>query len=495
MMPLTRRRFLRLAAGTAAAAVLPRIVFAEGSASRRPNVLYVFSDMQRATSIGCYGDPNVRTPSLDAFARQGARFDAAMSSTPVCCPHRAALMSGTYGLHNGTLSNGTSFKHTTKCLGETFRDAGYVTGYLGKWHIPAATEPELGFAEVLTKHQPAAKAQGQGHCFVVDGKKVFETTVSADIAIRFIQEKSAGAKPWMLMVSWIVPHAPYTATEAYRSHYPAAQLKLPPNVPEGAPTAYARRALPDYYGMIENIDADFGRILQALEKAGVADDTIVCYSSDHGDMIGSHGYANKRWPYEESARVPLILRYPRAVKAGQVVLDPVHTPDVYPTLCGLAGVKPPAGLDGADFSAFLTGRSDRPPRDYAFLQMLYAYVPWPGWRAIRTRQYMYARTKDKPWLLFDVLKDPCEMTNLVEDKASAALVREMDDRLSAAMKDAGDSWDLQAADGDLQNWLPGGPKQREAYLGVPWPGCAVTDLGRKARGKKGQAAAKEGTGE
>jgi arylsulfatase A-like enzyme len=328
----------------------------------------------------------------------------------------------------------------------------------------------------------------------VDGKKVFETTVSADIAIRFIQEKSAGSKPWLLMVSWIVPHTPYTATDEYRSHYPAAQLKLTPNVPEGEPKAFARRALPDYYGMIENIDADFGRLLHALEKAGVADDTIVCYSSDHGDMIGSHGYANKRWPYEESARVPFILRYPRAVKAGQVILDPINTPDAYPTLCGLAGVKPPAGLDGADFSAFLTGRADRPPRDYAFLQMLYAYVPWPGWRAIRTRQYMYARLKDKPWLLFDVLKDPYEMTNLVKDEASAALVKEMDDRLSAVMKDVGDSWDLKAADGDLKAWLPGGSKQQSAYLGVPWPGCAVTDPGKKAHGKKGQAAAGDDEG-
>ncbi|MBL7133255.1 MAG: sulfatase [Phycisphaerae bacterium] len=490
MMTFTRREFLRIAMGSAVAAAMPAFGRGETAAGRKPpNVLYLFSDMQRATSMGCYGDPNVRTPVLDAFARQGVRFDAAMSSTPVCCPHRAALMSGTYGHHNGTVSNSSTFKHPTKCLAEAFRDAGYATGYLGKWHIPGVKETDLGFQEVLTKGQ--AEKTG-GHCFVVDGKKVFETTYSADLAIRFIQEKSAGAKPWLLMVSWVVPHTPYAATAEYRAHYPASKLKLPPNVPDGAPKQFALGALPDYYGMIENIDADVGRILDALQKAGAADDTVVCYSSDHGDMVGSHGTKNKRWPYEESARVPLLLRYPRAVKAGQVVQDPINTPDVYPTLCGLAGVKPGTGLDGADFSAFLTGQAARPPRDYAFLQMMYAYVPWPGWRALRTRQYMYARTKDGPWLLFDVLKDPYERTNLVEDKSAAALVKEMDDRLAAVMKETGDSWDLKAADGDLQNWLPGGAKQQQAYLGVPWPGCGVTGSGGGGggggKGRKGKNA-------
>jgi len=122
---------------------------AKDSPARRPNILYVFSDMQRATSIGCYGDPNVRTPALDAFAAQGARFDAAMSNTPVCCPHRACLMTGLYSHHHGVVSNSVNFIRKARGIAEHFRDAGYVTGYSGKWHIPSGYGSEdsmpLGF--------------------------------------------------------------------------------------------------------------------------------------------------------------------------------------------------------------------------------------------------------------------------------------------------------------------------------------------------------------
>jgi len=118
----------------------------------------------------------------------------------------------------------------------------------------------------------------------------------------------------------------------------------------------------------------------------------------------------------------------------------------------------------------LTGRTAAAPRDYAFLQMLYASVPWPGWRALRTRQYSYARTGAGPWLLFDIVKDPYQMNNLVDDPASKSLVEDMDKRLAAIMKDTGDSWDLKATTGDLENWLPGGAKQKSQNIGVPWPG-------------------------
>jgi len=468
----TRRDFLKYAGAGAAALALPRWAWGAEPGRKRPNVLFVFSDMQRAYSMGCYGDANARTPVLDAFAREGARLDAALSNTPVCCPYRACLMTGQYAHHHGMMSNGVDFVPKVKCVAETFRDAGYETGYSGKWHLEAGAkggDRRIGF--------PAEKTP---YGYYQTNRK---SEVVTDVALKFIAEKSKAAAPWIMFVSYILPHTPYKAPEGYREHF--TKITIPPNVPAGAATEYAKRNLPEYYGMIESLDVEFGRILKALAGAGVADDTIVVYTSDHGDMVGAHGLEAKRWPYEESARIPLLIRYPRAIRAGTVIADPFGSPDVYPTLAGLAGVQAPRGLDGADFSPLFRGETTKPPRDYVYLEMAYAYVPWPGWRALRTRQFMYARTKDKPWLLFDLAADPWEMKNLVDDPSKQALVKEWDERLASVMRVTGDAWDLKATTGDIRAWLPGGPKAESQTLGADWPGKVTAEDGSKA-GKKGQ---------
>lgn len=469
---MKRREFLK-AMSLSAAAVGSGALGAQGAAAgKRPNVLFIFSDMQRATSMGCYGDTNAHTPRLDRFAAQGARFDAAISTTPVCCPFRTCLMSGQYAHHHGTMSNGTEFRPTVKCLGETFRDAGYVTGYIGKWHIPAVDKSNrFGF--------PAA-GEKYGHYETRHDVKPL-----AGLMVEFLEEHAHAEKPWLCMLSWLPPHAPYAASPGYAEHF--KEVKLPPNVPEGTPREFAKRALPDYYGMIEEIDEEFGRIMDVLEKTGAAENTIVVYSADHGDMIGCQGYAAKRWPYEESARIPLLIRYPGRIKPGQVIKDPIGSPDFYPTLAALAGLRAPAGVDGVDYSKMVT-EGGAAPRDYVFMEMAYAYVPWPGWRALRTRQYSYARTGAGPWFLYDVEKDPFQMKNLVGDPAAKALVEEFDKRLGAVMKETGDSWELKATTGDLELWTPGGSKEQGEYMGVPWPGMAIapeTEPRRKAGGKKG----------
>jgi arylsulfatase A-like enzyme len=465
---LSRRRFMQAGLAASASGAL------HAAPQRRPNILYVFSDMQRANSIGAYGDPNVRTPALDAFAAQSTRFDACMSNTPVCCPHRACLQTGLYSHHHGVVSNQVRFTRKARGLAEDFRDAGYVTGYTGKWHIPPGYGTEntnpLGFPpearEGLTRDRDE---NVKGHNLRVNGKLVYTPTFLAERTIKFIEEKSRGDAPWIYFLSWLPPHPPYIAPPDLRRHY-EGKLELAPNVPKGAPVDYARQVLPDYYGMVESLDIEFKRILEALDRAGVAEDTIVCYSSDHGDMVGSHGYTAKRWPHEESARVPLLMRYPRMLKPRRKITDVFSTVDVYPTLAGFAGLKAPTGIDGLDYSPFLAGKSSKPPRDHAFLQMMYAYVPWPGWRAIRTHDFTYARTVNGPWLLFNTAKDPFQMKNLVDDRGSKALLTEMDNRLCAMMKDNGDSWEYKATTGDYRLWLSGGQKQEGQDLGVPYPG-------------------------
>jgi len=487
-----RRTFLRVGAAGLTASLLDLTGWSNAlgaapdgrSTARRPNVLFVFSDMQRAYSMGCYGDANACTPVLDAFARQGARLDAALSNTPVCCPYRACLMSGQYAHRHGVMSNGVVFRPMVKCIAETFRDAGYETGYSGKWHIippKEARDPTYGF--------PAPKTE---FGFYRTDRQSANVT---NVALKFITEKSKGPKPWMLFVSWILPHSPYKAPEGYVEHF--SKITIPPNVPEGPATANAKQCLPDYYGMIESLDDEFKRLLQALDQAGVAEDTIVVYSSDHGDMIGCQGLKAKRWPYEESARIPLLIRYPRAIKPGTVIADPFGSPDVYPTLAGLAGIKTPAGVDGVDFSPLFRGETTRPPRDYVYLEMQYAYVPWPGWRALRTRRYMYARTQDKPWFLFDLQNDPWEKKNLVDDPSQKPLVQEFDGRLTSIMRETGDSWEITAATGDLELWTPGGPKQQSQNLGVDFPGKATRavkeDRKEKTRKEKRAKRQKAGT--
>jgi len=203
-------------------------------------------------------------------------------------------------------------------------------------------------------------------------------------------------------------------------------------------------------------------------------------------MIGCQGLKAKRWPYEESARIPFLIRYPRAIKPGTVIADPFGVPDIYPTLAGLAGLKAPEGVDGADFSPLLRAETTQPPRDYVYLEMQYAYVPWPGWRALRTRQHVYARTKDKPWFLYDLKNDPWERENLVDDPAQTMLIKQFDDRLASIMRQTGDSWDITATTGDLELWVPGGPKQQSQNLGVEFPGRAIRQTGGNRRGEAGE---------
>ena len=237
---------------------------------------------------------------------------------------------------------------------------------------------------------------------------------------------------------------------------------------------------------LESLDFEFQRILSALDRAGVAEDTIVCYSSDHGDMLGGHGYTYKRWPHDDSARVPLLIRYPRKIRPGTVISDPFSTIDVYPTLASLAGLTPPASVDGLDFAPLLTGASKSAPRDHAYLQMLYAYVPWPGWRALRTREYTYARTSSGPWLLYRTAKDPYQLKNLADDPSSRTLLGEMDRRLTALMKQHNDTWDYRATTGDYKAWIPGGAKSEHQTLGTPFPGSGESPAVQPKKKKKRQ---------
>jgi arylsulfatase A-like enzyme len=203
--------------------------------------------------------------------------------------------------------------------------------------------------------------------------------------------------------------------------------------------AYARENLPLYYGLIEALDHEFGRLMRALDELGLSDDTLVVYTSDHGNMHGSMGSMGKEQPWVEASQVPLLMRWPGRIEAGSELGMPFGAPDILPSLAGLAGLPAPGGLDGLDLSPALLGRPGAPRREAALLaNHLSRAIPWPGWRGVRTERYLYARTQDKKWMLYDLQNDPFEMEDLLWEDRS--LRRELDALTLELMARSGDGW-------------------------------------------------------
>jgi arylsulfatase A-like enzyme len=237
------------------------------------------------------------------------------------------------------------------------------------------------------------------------------------------------------------PHDPYKAPPEYARLYDPARLTMRKNWRPG-PGVPGPAEIAQYYGMITAIDDQVGRLLALLGQLGLAEDTIVLFSSDHGDMLGSHGLRLKRKPWEESIRVPAMLRYPRLIRKGRRADAFLTHVDLAPTLLGLCGLQPHPGMQGADLSAYVRAGQGRAPEE-AFFQI---FGPYHGdgteaaWRGLRTRRYMYARFESKPWVLYDLQRDPDEMNNLAADPAAAALLKDLDARLDAWMRRTGDSY-------------------------------------------------------
>jgi arylsulfatase A-like enzyme len=240
------------------------------------------------------------------------------------------------------------------------------------------------------------------------------------------------ARPFCLFLSWGPPHTPFKAPKEY-DHY--RDLKPPPNVPRNK---YAKER-EQYYGLIEAIDVQFGRLMAELDKLGLADSTIVVYTSDHGEMMGAHGDLKKYQPFTEASQVPLIVRWPGRVRAGLRLDAPIGVVDLFPTLAGLAGIGAVRGPDGTDRSAWLTGKAEPTGEEAVFLLLDQGRGTTPGpWRGVRTARYNYARLRDRPFVLFDLQQDPYEMSNLVAERPE--LVKKFDEMTLAMMKKYDDRW-------------------------------------------------------
>jgi arylsulfatase A-like enzyme len=443
----SRRQFL----GAAAAA--PAIL--NGKAARRPNVLYILADEWRAQSTGYSGDRNVLAPVLDRLAGQCVNFETAVSGTPVCCPHRASLMTGQYPLTNGVFINDVELKPNGTTLGQAFTQAGYRTGYIGKWHLYGSPE---GLYERRLAYIPPEKRFGfdywkacectheYNRSLYYEGDESapkywpgYDAFAQTDDACSFMETQAKTSDPFCLILSLGPPHFPLNSAPAkYQEIYKDRAIHLRANVPEDK-REEATADLRGYYAHMAALDECFSRLLAALDRARIAEDTIVVFTSDHGDMMLSQGLTTKLHPWDESIRVPFLVRYPRKLGTkGRKIRTPLNSPDIFPTLMGLAGLPIPGSVEGTDHSVLMTGRPEQAERG----TLLSLPVPitearrygFAEYRGLRTPRYTYVRSIHGPWLLYDNSTDPFQMHNVIGKPEAKDLQARLDSELDEELK-------------------------------------------------------------
>jgi arylsulfatase A-like enzyme len=435
----------------------------------QPNVLYVFDDQHRYSAMGSSGNSVVKTPHLDRLAGEGIVLDQVFSSCPICGPYRGQLMTGRYSHCNGVLDNEYSLSRDQAFLPQALKESGYTTGYVGKWHLgypPYGEAERHGFdymAAYDCRHS-YYKTEYYENEIGPHAMKGWAPEVETDLAIGFM-ERSLGM-PFCLVMSWGPPHWPYDEYPEEFKIYDADHVDLPRNVPEQM-AGFAAQELADYYGNITALDDQFGRLIGALDRLGIADNTIVVFTSDHGDHLSSHGYgkpmdhwmhpsfrASKATPYDESIHVPFVARWPGTISAGTRSDAIVSSVDMMPTILSLCGAETPVGVQGTDQSHHLLG-SDGPRTDSAYLQILGPGWPhrgeWVGfWRGIRTERWVYARWFNDQYgpMLFDRDNDPDEMLNLADDPSYSDVRSRLEARLLKWMDDTDDPFDTGARSPD-----------------------------------------------
>jgi arylsulfatase A-like enzyme len=432
------------------------------AAERKPNFIYIFTDDQRWDALGVVqreqGEkarfPWLRTPNIDRLAADGVRFRNAFVVNSLCAPSRASLVTGQYGHVNGVVNNHTPHPAGNISLPALLRPAGYVSGYVGKWHHGNQSGKRPGF-------DYSASFVGQGKYFdcpvEVNGEKTstsgFIDDVSTDYAANFIREHKDN--PFLLIVGFKTNHGPFTPPERHAKTYEGEQARRVPNLTAKAPygsnsvkaqgkgRAQARAqanaaAAPDSPTVPTNlgifrgltaIDENVGKLLQLLDELHLSEDTVVCFSSDNGYYLGEHGLGDKRSAYEESLRIPMVVRYPRMIAKGRVDDRIVLNVDPAPTFLDLAGVPVPAAMHGRSWKPLLEGKADAPWRNSFF----YCYFFERGFNtptitAVRTETAKLIKYvgHDEWTEVFDLKTDPYETKNLASDPDHAALRKSLE---------------------------------------------------------------------
>jgi len=457
----------------------------EEVANKRPNLVIIYPDQMRGQAMGFVGREPVKTPNIDRFASESLVLTNAISNYPICSPTRASFMTGQYVQQHGVWSNcntisapfGYELKENARTWSDVLSDNGYSLGYIGKWHLDNPKEPYINSSNNAGKVKwnewtMPSRRHGFDYWYAYGtydqhskplywannaGRNEFEYVDQwgpeheTDRAIQYLKNENNNFrdpdKPFALMVSMNPPHMPYELVpEKYKALYadiPLEELTKSPNIPAAGSKwgDYYRDKISNYYAMISGVDEQFGRILAVLKEEGLDENTIVLFSSDHGNCLGIHDKISKNNHFEESVRVPFIIRWPGNIGAREDDLL-LSTPDVYPTLLSLMGLGDDVSseVNGTSYAGlFLTGEGERPG------SQLYMTVP-PGQedmgeRGVRTHQYtlMINKQDDLSTIeLYDNLADPYQLNNLSDERPE--VVEELGGELKYWLSKTNDPW-------------------------------------------------------
>ena len=417
---------------------------------KKPNILFLFGDQLNKYSLGCMGNSDVFTPILDELAKEGVLFTNAYSNSPLCTPYRINLFTGLYTRQTRTFANGSRIPRWSVSLADVFNEAGYETSYVGKWHIggwgntPVPRRLRGGFKHFIgyqcyNNYKKNVKFfDEQNRVKKYEGHR---TDVTTDIAIERLQEIKDN--PFLMFVSYQAPHYPVQPSPEFESIYKNIEVKKRPNVKSVGPftrlwhrpsTPWPVQLSKDfrkygknldeyirlYYAMVSQLDYNIGRILDELERLGIADNTIIVFTSDHGDLQGSHGLKNKRKPFEESAGVPLIIKVPRGangIKSDGIV----STVDFFPTFLDLAGLIEMEDLPGKNFAPILQGERMMLEGPVFSEMIKWTMVRYSKYKLVMRRRGKYRRVVR----LYNLEEDPFELNNLARKKQYAPIRKEL----------------------------------------------------------------------
>jgi len=459
----TRRDFLRFIGSCAVASAFAPSVMAKVQSHRKPNIIFIMSDDHASHAISAYGSKINKTFHIDRLAQEGMRFDKCFCTNSICAPSRAVILTGKYSHLNGVVDNGVKFDGTQQTLPKLMQQAGYQTAIVGKWHLKS---PPTGF-----HYSNVLPGQGEYHnpVMIENGKsqkhKGYVTDLITDQAIAWLKKQESSETPFFLMLHHKAPHANWEPDKKHMAMYSQEDIPLPSTfnddyktrtaqiknhrlyvgpkqwelhfkrfgqIPKGMTEQETRewvyqKYMKNYLRCIASVDDNVGRVLDYLDQAGLAKNTVVIYTSDQGFFLGDHGLYDKRFMYEHSLRMPLLVRYPEGIKAGSTSDAMVSNLDFASTFLDYARAPVPEDIQGESFKSIAHGSTPKEWRTtiyYRFYEKGYGIGPHEGIRTKRYKliHYLYG---DKGWELYDLSNDPNELNNVYGIPENKKLVEDL----------------------------------------------------------------------
>ncbi len=411
---------------------------------KKPNVIFILTDQWRASALGYAGNDVVQTPELDKFAASAVNFNNAVSVCPVCTPYRASLLTGRFPTSTGMFLNDVYLPSEELCMAEIYKEANYNTAYLGKWHLDGHGRkdnvmPERRQGFDFWKGSECDHNYPKEHYYANNDPDIkywegYSTYAISKEAQHYMEENVNKENPFLLFVSIATPHFPHqTAPKEYMEMYTPDKLTLEANVTDNM-QEWALKELQGYYAHCTATDKAIGEIIEKAKELGIYDNSIIVFTSDHGEMMGSHGYRPfmKHQAYAESSEIPFLISYPNMRNnKGKVAEAPITTPDILPSLLSMCNIEIPETIEGYDLSEIVKEPTKDKDRVALFMNPCPFDIAYEDdeYCAIKTATYTYTKTPDGPAMLFDNQKDPLQLNNLVDDAKYAEIQKELDVQL------------------------------------------------------------------